>query len=380
MLDTIVLTLDRHQFAIKEPDLFTPSAKGLIEEPYYPFGGQKMFKCTFNPTKELTQKHGYLPRLTLIRAVRNGGHALGLRIEFSAPKIMFGNNFDELDDGDFESFIKALDAKLYAMGILCRPSDLREVKVSKIDYSKNIIITDYTTCSMIIDELHKVDLTKRLDLANTDYRNNGQAIRYHANSFEMAFYDKLKDLEQAKKSEKRALEKDNAMQFDLFESGRFPKNLQVLRYELRLGNRRKIKADLRKVGVDCDLTLENLFSKTLAQKLLRHYWQEITSMWNMLAMSHDKPEDLFRILHRNHDLKLNKIFQIVGMAVIQKSVGVRGLRSLIEEVTGSEAWYRLKRDIEKLDLPKNHKFHAVGHIERTLTEFKPVKLADHELG
>lgn len=63
--------------------------------------------------------------------------------------------------------------------------------ISAIHYSKNIPLTDYSTCSMAISDLQRIDLTKRLDLSRTDYRNEGHAIRYHANRFEVIFYDKL---------------------------------------------------------------------------------------------------------------------------------------------------------------------------------------------
>jgi hypothetical protein len=36
---------------------------------------------------------------------------------------------------------------------------------------------------MVMSELDLIDLTTRLDLSRTDYRNKGHAIRYHANSF-----------------------------------------------------------------------------------------------------------------------------------------------------------------------------------------------------
>jgi hypothetical protein len=43
MLDTIALTLDRHQFEMLDPDRFSPSAKGLLLPPYYPLGGRGNF-------------------------------------------------------------------------------------------------------------------------------------------------------------------------------------------------------------------------------------------------------------------------------------------------------------------------------------------------
>jgi hypothetical protein len=38
MLDTIVLTLDRQKFEVREPGRFAPSAEGLLVPPYYRLG------------------------------------------------------------------------------------------------------------------------------------------------------------------------------------------------------------------------------------------------------------------------------------------------------------------------------------------------------
>src|SRR5205823_12724511 len=128
-----------------------------------------------------------------------------LRIEFSAPKLVFGNNFDELRSRDFERVLAALHRSLSELGIVTDEDTLRAARVSAIHYSKNVAFTDFTTCSMVMRELERIDLAQRLDLARTDYRNEGYAIRYHANSFGLVFYDKLKDLQQAQCSEKRAV-------------------------------------------------------------------------------------------------------------------------------------------------------------------------------
>ena len=103
MLDTIALTLDQHQFEVLEPDRFLPSAWGLISAPYYHLGARGHFACVLNPTKSDLDDGRYQPRLTLARRRVQTGFALTLRIEFSAPKLIFGNNFNELQSRDFES-------------------------------------------------------------------------------------------------------------------------------------------------------------------------------------------------------------------------------------------------------------------------------------
>ena len=216
MLDTVVLTLDQSQFEVVKPERFSPSASGLLTAPYYSLGAQGTFICVQNPTRSDLQAGRYLPRLTLAKRKRATGFLLTLRIEFSAPKLILGNNFDELESSDFVRTIDVLSEALISMGVQPSRDALRNGRVSAIHYCKNIALTDYTTCSMVMDELKRIDLAKRLDLSHTDYRNEGQAIRYHANSFEVTFYDKLKDLEKARYSEKRGIERDYGAQLAMF--------------------------------------------------------------------------------------------------------------------------------------------------------------------
>jgi hypothetical protein len=65
------------------------------------------------------------------------------------------------------------------MGICVSTDVIRKARISTIHYSKNIAFTDYTTCWMVMSELDLIDLSSRLDLSRTDFRDKGHAIRYH---------------------------------------------------------------------------------------------------------------------------------------------------------------------------------------------------------
>jgi hypothetical protein len=159
MLDTVVLTLDSRHFEILQPERFSPSAKGLVASPYYPLGSRGNFACVQNPTKADLKAGRYLPRLTLSKRKISAGFALTLRIEFSAPKLIFGNNFDELGSRDFAEVLIALQVRLGEMGIRLLQDALRQARVSAIHFSKNIAFTDYTTCFMVMSELDLIDLS-----------------------------------------------------------------------------------------------------------------------------------------------------------------------------------------------------------------------------
>lgn len=372
MLDTIVLTLSNDKFRILEPERFSPSAQGLLCPPYYRLGARGSFSCYQNPTPKEFLEGNYKPRLTLTKRIAHGGFSLTLKVEFSAPKLLFGNNFDELEESDFGNLLNKLLLKLDEMGVAVSLENLREAPISSIHFSKNFILEEYITSSMIIQELSKIDLNQHLDLANTDYRNQGHALRYHTNSYEITFYDKIKDLQQAKKSEKRAIENDNEIQLNLFQNK--PKNLEVLRMEIRLGNRTKIKGLFKNLKIEAETTFQSLFKKRISQKILLHFWEKVSQGMDLLGFSQTKPEDLYRIIERNaKNLKPAKILQQIGTLHLINSIGVRGLRVLMGKYS-SRTWQRLKKVLKNNTTPDTLKIQTIEKIEGSLIEFFPVKL------
>lgn len=380
MLDTIALTLDQHQFKIKDADRFSPSATGLLRPPYYPLGARGNFSCYLNPTRAEVKAGIYRPRLTLTKRKSAVGFTIVLRIEFSAPKLIFGNNFDELWSQDFDRVLVAVRKALADVGISVTEDTLRAAGVSAVHYSKNFALTDYTSCSMVMRELSKIDLPKRLDLSHTDYRNEGHAIRYHANSFEVTFYDKLKDLEQSRLSEKRAIERDNFVQQDLFaKADQLPKQLQVLRMEVRLGNRTKIRKTMACIDAEIEPTFAAVFDIDIARRVLSHFWRDVRRALPLLeGVANKSPEDRFEVLaRRNPRVRPTKLLQQLGLEALIESVGIRGARVLVERRSDARTWYRLKRSLGRVQLDEKG-YCALAQIDAALTAFKPLRLRNFQ--
>lgn len=89
--------------------------------------------------------------------------------------------------------------------------------------------------------------------------------------------------------------------------------------EVRLGNRRKIRQVLRTVGADCELTFNNLFSASISQKALLHFWQNIEASLALIALRHQSPAGLFEIIKRcNPALSPRKALQMLGVGHLHK--------------------------------------------------------------
>lgn len=226
-------------------------------------------------------------------------------------------------------------------------------------------------------EIGKIDLTTRLDCNKTDYRNEGSAIRAHATSYEVIFYDKVQDMRQALgKSEKRGLEDDYAMQQDFFAS--LPRGCEVLRMEVRLGSRNKLKSLLQSLNIDAPMTFEALFSSSIARTVLLHYWNIMTADLPLLALSQFAPEELYQAMQSEsaNQEKPAKLLQRLGMFALVQSVGLRGAKSLVMQNADARTWQRIKKDLNGLEQLAKMKFRAARQIETCLYAFQPIRIGD----
>ena len=377
MIDTIVLTLQPDQFRIMDHNRFNPSTIGLYQAPYYKLGQRSNFKCVQNPTSEELKNKIYKPRLTVTRRMGNRTFITTMRIEFSIPKLLFSNNFDEVEENQLEAIISRLYKILYDMGVLIMPHVLRNAPVSAVHYSKNIVLADYSMPSAILKELSKINLNLKLDLNQTDFRNEGHSLRFRANSFEISLYDKRKDLQKAKISDKRAIERDNALQLELFDQWKPKGPFEVLRMEIRLNKRVKIKQVFKELSVYSDLTFSSVFKSTIAQKVLLFYLEQIKSGYALLAYQPKSSRDFmaeFKVL--NPKAKPRKMLQIFAFKKLLDELGVRDFREAIN-IYGKHHWPRLQNDLLTHKFPEGSST-PFKVMQQSLNEFKPLRLKDFE--
>lgn len=383
MVDTVVLSLDLGQFTIPKSsyDRFTPSAKGIFEPPYYSFGYKKHFKCVLNPSSDDKKRGKYLPRITLNKAVRAGGFSTFLTVEFSAPKILFNNNFDELTDDDFDKLCTKLAHKMRYMGVWIFENFLREARVTAIHYSKNIVLTDYTTASSVITDLSKVDVSKRKNVAEKMFKNDGTALYLYTNTRSLIAYDKISELNKAKRTGKGLKEKDYYCQLSLLEDSPIKKPLEVLRLEARYLNKKTINTLMRQCSVILPAypTFKDYFSADIAKKALLFEFEQIKE--KDLGLNKSKArcsaDFIVDVRRQNPGITFNKLMQIVGLKALLDETDSREIR----QITGASnnQWCRLIKDASGIKFQKmNHD--GFKTIESQLTSFNPIKLSDYERG
>ena len=369
MLDTIKLTLGKNMFLITDVSLFQKEKMNA---------SRGYFKLIQNPTKSELKSGHYKPRLTLTKRFNYSKRfEPTLSIELSLPKLLFGNNFDELNSTDFNSVIQLLQSRLKEMGVRIFTTLLENAPVSSIHYSKNIPLTDGSTPHYIISKIKEANIKLSLDVNQTDYRNDGHSYKWHANSYEVTFYDKIKDLEMARKSGKRAIEKYNGLQLNLFEALKERKRLEVIRMEVRLNKRQKIKQLFKTLNIELEPTFVNLFNSDISQQVLLHYLDEIESKRLPLFdyKSANAKSLLADLIINNPKLGIKKTIQLFGLKQIFDNMSPRELRAMFGKYS-QRSWYRLIAEAKTINLPSTK--NPLEIIRKNLDSFKPLKLNDFQ--
>ncbi len=329
MLDTVKLMVDHGCYKITKPDNFNPSANLFGLKPYQKVSRSGDLHCAYYPSDK-NYRNGtndqYLPKVSLHRMRVGENYTTFLKLEFSAPKILFGNNFQELVDSDFPDLIKALHRKLQFMGVEIDPLFLEKAKVMTVHFAKNLVITEYGSCLYLLNAIYKADVTKTLDVAKTDYRNNGSIVRFHSNTSELCFYDKMKDLETSQKvSETRSFEDSSFLQKEMLEKY---KNHEILRMEFRLNAPQKLTAICNKVenGTMQYYFFHEIFSQSLSRKVCIHYWEIIRKGMKHLVLQDSSLDKIMEFLMDGRKWETGKFLSTLGALYLANDKGIRFLR------------------------------------------------------
>lgn len=237
-------------------------------------------------------------------------------------------------------------------------------------------VTDHNRLAHVFTLLIAID--KRMNAQQSNAKkakktNDGHSYRWRCNSYEVIFYDKIRDLEYAKKSAKRSLEHDSALQQHIFKKLEKRNKLEFLRMEVRLNKRTKIKQLFKELNITADLTLKKLFKPAIAKKVLLYYVNELES--KRFALLEYKPRSdkalLADLVINSSKASVSKILQLFGLKKALETVTLRELRNMFSKYN-KRSWYRLIADVHNVKLPAIH--NAFETIRDYIIKFKPTKL------
>ena len=334
----------------------------------------------FNPTSAMKKTGKYFPRITYTERPTRGGKTYQLAIEFSIPKLMFGNNFSEVADIDFDVIKKRLSDVMREMGILWLfTMQIENMTVGKIDFCKNVVFTDGTPIAYITSLIRSANISKVYDVEKNGFRNGGHIFHIHTNSLDISIYDKIADLQQEKKSPKRAKEEDGFTQLSILDEFEKNRKLSVLRFEVRLNGQKKIKSTLNQVGIQNEnITFKDLFSSNVARKILMFHWNNIVNNIPKAPLDYETPENVFKQLLSLEDITPQKAMASLGYYLLRQDTNdARMIRSVLENRFGRHSWQRIRNGMR--DPPKSQNLKSLLFISKTIFEMEAIKIDDYIL-
>ena len=367
MFDTVKLQIPRGRYEIIDHSKFIPPTIRMLENklPY--------FKYVNNPISYDKSLKIYKPKMTIYK--RGAGYYLV--IELSAPKVIFNNNVDELENKNFDEVLKKLKEKLFAMGVEVNLNSLKYAQVLALHPSKNIQLSRGYTSTFAMRELAKIDISKKFDISKIKFKNNIEESLFYTKSHSLVFYDKIADLE---KAENRAVDKQQTKyQKSLFDYLKEKQRIELLRMEVRLSEKRKMNEILKEVGYSPDPLFKDIFKKDLCQKILNLYWTKYFSDNPFIYSTHNDPQEILQKIFMIYPKMKNPMaYKYVGLYMLCKAEqGIRGLRQIIESRRIYKVnWELAKREFEKFEdkIFSNSVWGFLQDIKRELKEFKPFRL------
>ncbi len=365
MIDTAILCIPKYQVK-------TTDGKDLLSWDRRDISSKKSYASIWirNPTKEELATGNYFPRLLGYRRMRD----YFVKIEFSVPKLLYGNNLDELENKDFEDIIHLLHQRLLDMEIMIDKKVLENAKVSAIHYSKNILLQDGYTSQYLIGELNKANKRKSFDNTTFRFENDGHSLQIYSKAHSFVIYDKIADME---RPAKRAIDRDTTpLQASLFDE--LNKKQEIIRFEVRLSEYRKMVSIFKELQIKKEFTFKELFSKEISQKVVLHYWNTLIKNSATCYLPLTTPKELLNLICLTYpSMKSLKKIQTVGLLLLASDgTGLSELRAILAKTQDKRSWYKLMANLKEIaiSIQKIKPRDWIYQIQNELQTYKSLQL------
>jgi hypothetical protein len=352
MIDTVVLSIPQGRYKVsprKFRPYFQPVDQLSVNERdrfMAEYKGHKRY--IQNPLAYLRDKGLVYPNLTIDEYYKRNIYKCDLKISFSCPKIIWGHSFEEILDSHFSQVVDTLMRRLFLMEVSVTKEAIKHATVHTLHYCANILFPSQEDARLFLSRLSKTSLNAWFENNDKNFANDGRAVRFHTDTFEIVFYLKYYDvLEKGNRSVGRKTtlqEKEKAKM--LLEEDKIP---PLVRMEVRLNGTRSVKTHLETtLEIKKDYwTFQEVFNSIYSRKVQQYYWNKIIDdQLNKTYLSTALDEDICQRVLRNHPKeKLKNISEALGLFYLVKSLGVKGTKEVVTLKQNRKAWYDKRKKI-----------------------------------
>src|ERR1035437_6481396 len=238
----------------------------------------------------------YIPRVEVFETLSKESNRIIyiLKITFSVPKLLYWNSVQEVGENDKQKILSALKRALGSVGIVVDTETIENATLEAVHACKNIPLPKTMRMRNILGELGRMDISKVVDVTETQIKNGGRVLNFWSGTTEHCFYDKVSDSlkPKNKRSDKGRIDYEKVFieQYKL-------QDREIFRYEYRLKKtqttKRVINATLGR-EYDTPVIFKDIFIPNLLKNLILNSWHTLI----------ERPENQLSLFGKIDRLKL----------------------------------------------------------------------------
>ena len=288
-------------------------------------------------------------------------------IEFSAPKVLFDNNVEELCNTDFNKFLDTLRNKLLTMGLDISIDSLVNARVSHCTVSKNIITDD-------IDVPEFIEFTRRLwwrwrkSKKLKTFDNDGIAVRNYTGTTSIGIYDKVAELKADRNKTLRECEIESKLN-----------RSNILRFEYRMQNYQRMKAKYSWAkGIKLEIVrLADIFDSELSKKIILEDLNKtlFSEEFKLIPIYLSTIKGMYEYLF-DKGLKPNEEFAVITAFRLCSDMGIEYARKVFKErysESMSKRVYELCKQVFE-QFKSYEYFDIIDKVKANMNEYLSVQL------
>jgi hypothetical protein len=328
----------------------------------------------------------YIPKVEVFETLSKESNKIIyiLKITFSAPKLLYWNSVQEVDENDKQRTLSALKRSLETVGIVMDIEVIANAKLEAIHTCKNILLPKTMCMRDILSELGRMDISKVIDVTETQFKNGGRVLNFYSGTIERCFYDKISDSlrPKNKRSDKGRIdyEKTFIEEYKL-------ENREIFRYEYRIKKTQTVKREINsllKRDYETQVIFKDLFTPNLMKMLILNSWHKLIERPENNLSLFGKIDRLKLLLHIFSEAKkqskkahsMNNAFISYGIATAILDNGAKELRGIVYEGWNKDHPERLTKKIERASeltkgLPHSNN---IVFIDSALERFERINL------
>ncbi len=386
-MDTIIIKLfGPHKFKISNRSLFLPELEKRTIKDISPTERSSTRPYLRRYVLHAKYQEEYLPRVEVFETLTDDRTEVRyvLKIEFSAPKLLYWNSLQEVGEADKDAVLLALQRALRRVNITISIENLAGALLTTIHACKNVPLPKKMKMREIIGELAKMDVSKAFDISDKQCKKGARILNIYSGTIDWSFYDKISDSlrPKNKRADKGRIDRERSV----IERHKL-EDREVFRYEYRIKKTQTIKRELNNLLGRPYLTqvvFSDIFSPNLLKKLTLNSWYLLIHRPENQLSLFDAGDRLGLLLHMLSEAKkqgknahsMNNGLISYGLATAIRDHGAKEVKGAIFDLWDTEHPERLTKKINSASgLMKGLPYStSIDFINNALEKFELITL------